>query len=405
MARSRRRFRRARRRRGGRRSKAFYRRRFRKFVSKRFRGRRRRIKRAGDRVQAGIKGIDGISYWNREGVGIADSDYATFNIYPFPSCPYGTTNESSPVGGFVTGAQATQLALSNANTYCPALPSLIDSRQIVTASSEVQKLCETYEQFRIKSVELVFMQNKRPGTGTAAAGTQQGYTNNLFLLYNYCEHIAPQALGQFVTTFLGHLPDPADWYKGGGYAFYQDWNDIAAISMESNRNSTRSGWHRKLLTPDKPVKMFWRPKHYPVGGSTQTMQWFIKELKTPTYYNRQYPLQPMGSLNRQWVSCDFIRKLNNPQYNLFWTGPVILMVDSACGVGGTYGVGPLGGSQNVFQHVFGVTVKYYVKIEFRGIRTDRYRPNDVNDVMAGGELVSDTEEADITIDYTPELKG
>ena len=86
------------------------------------------------------------------------------------------------------------------------------------------------------------------------------------------------------------------------------------------------------------------------------------------------------------------------QYNLFWTGPIILLVDSANSVGGEYSVGPIGGAKNAFQHVFGITVKYYVKLEFRGIRTDRYLPNSSNPID-GGALVSEDEpvEYDLTL--------
>lgn len=378
----------------------FFRRRFRRFVSKRNRGRRRRrMKKFSRAVKVSVTGLEGLGYWNRMGLGITDADFATFNVYPFPACPFGTNGTNSPVGSFTTGGDVTLLNQSYARPWAPVLPAAINGHQnLLPASSEIARLAEVHEQFRIVSCELTLMQNKRPGSGTSSSGPQQGYGNNLFVLYNYCEQVAPQDPKSFYSMFLSD-PNltPAGYNTSLPFAYYQNWNDIAGISLEDNRNAGRSGWHRKLLTSEKPVKLFWRPKHYPIGGSNALwlQQWRpdgAGEGKPGNvWFSYQNPVQATR-MTGSWVSCDFLRKISDRSLDLFWSGPIIFIVDSACASNGSYSSGPMGGQNNIFQHLFGITVKYHFKVQFRGIRTDRYVPNSKTDVLAGGYASDQTQD-------------
>lgn len=354
------------------RRRVFRARRYRRFVSKRNRARRRRNM-ALKPTYTSITGLDSPAFFNRLHGGLSDTDYATFNIYPFPVNPYGGMTNSGPHGTFIYGAQVNLLNSTLANAYSPVLPSILEGHDnLVTASSEVTKFADLFEQFRIVSVELTFMQNKRPGSGNTDAGVSTGYENNCYILYNYLESVGPQDIKSYFGSFLTE-PTQSKVNAALPWAYFQNWNDIACVSMESNRSVARSGWHRKLLTPNKPVKLFYRPKHYPIGGSNAL--WIPTGLYDNTQKIISWPNPPQSTkMTGGWVSCDYIRKIADPALNLLWTGPAILLVDTSTAQSGTYSVGPLGGSNNIFQHVFGITCRYHIKLAFRGLRKDRYQP-------------------------------
>lgn len=370
-------------------------RRFKRFVLKRNRGRRRRST-ALKSATTSVTGIDAVAFWNRVGSGLTDSDYATFNIYPFPFNPYGGTSLPSPQGTFVYGAQSTLLNSNLANPNSPILPAILEGHsQLYTASAEISKFAQIYEQFRVVSVELTFIQNKRPGNGNTDAGASTGFSNNIYILYNYLQNVSPQAIKGYFGNFIPNVTQDAV-NKALPFAYYQDWNDIAAVSMESNRAAGRSGWHRKLLTPEKPVKIFYRPKHYPIGGSNA--MWIpVNRTGTTTQTIVSWPNPVQATrMSGGFVSCDYLRINTDTSLNLLWTGPAILFVDSSTGSSGSYSVGPLGGANNVFAHLFGVTCRYHIKLAFRGLRKDRYIANSKTDASLGGVLTSEPAEWEST---------